>query len=186
MPPIIEQATSRNDEYLLSDVSAFLESFFFSVCIVDPEENRRGYRCAERNYCFSYPETTSTLTYSDEKLSTVYEVWYYAATPIQIRFKAEESDIVPVPTGSFSLPREFLYTREKVGIGIGVTAAVGLASLAIYYCWFVRRRRRAAAAAEAEFAHQQLTPLVPQDGQGYDLGPPPPYPGHTGDINPKR
>lgn len=156
------------------------------MCIVDPEENRRGYRCAERNYCFSYPETTSTLTYSDEKLSTVYEVWYYAATPIQIRFKAEESDIVPVPTGSFSLPREFLYTREKVGIGIGVTAAVGLASLAIYYCWFVRRRRRAAAAAEAEIAHQQLTPLVPQDGQVYDLGPPPPYPGHTGDINPKQ
>ncbi|GAQ05176.1 hypothetical protein ALT_2497 [Aspergillus lentulus] len=48
------------------------------------------------------------------------------ATSIQIRFRAGEWTVVPVPTDSLSLPRGYLLTREKVGIGVGVPVAVGL------------------------------------------------------------
>jgi hypothetical protein len=72
---------------------------------------------------------------------TAYEV---TATPIQIRFRAAESTVVPVPTDSLSLPRGYLLTREKVGIGVGVLVAVGLLTMVLWYfcCGGGGRERR--------------------------------------------
>lgn len=67
------------------------------------------------------------LTYMDSTASTQVTAHAATATPIQIRFRAAESTFVPVPTDSLRLPRGYLLTREKVGIGIGVPVAVGFA-----------------------------------------------------------
>jgi hypothetical protein len=119
------------------------------------------------------------MTYSDETYSTRRTQDYVKATPIQVRFKASESDIVPVPSGSLSLPRDWLYTREKVGIAIGVAAGVGLITGAIYYWFFVRRRR---SAAQAE-SLQPLNDTAYGDQNPEDA--PPPYPGRA-DTGTKR
>ncbi|KAJ6077004.1 hypothetical protein N7499_008985 [Penicillium canescens] len=97
-----------------------------------------GFECKGQNYCAKSFNTISTMTYVDATLSTQRKIYGITASPIQIRFKAAQSTIVPVPTDSLSLPRRFLYTHEKIGIGIGVPIAVAL--LTIGFFWWRRSR----------------------------------------------
>jgi hypothetical protein len=57
------------------------------------------------------------MIYTDSTLSTESLVYALTATPIQIRFRAAQSTIVPIATASLDLPmpKHGLNTREKVG-----------------------------------------------------------------------
>jgi hypothetical protein len=104
------------------------------------------------------------ITYVDSSLSTQETAYAVTATPIQIRFRAAESTIVPVPTDSLRLPRGYLLTREKVGIGVGVPLAVGLLTMVVWYFCCARRR-------------QKKERVVTVTDTGLDLDLPPSYPG---------
>ncbi|KAJ5097734.1 hypothetical protein N7456_008455 [Penicillium angulare] len=96
-----------------------------------------NYACGGQDWCVSSLETISTMTYTDSTLSTESPVYAITATPIQIRYKAAQSTIVPIATSSLDLPmpKHELDTREKVGIGIGVPAAVGLLGAVLFFGW---------------------------------------------------
>jgi len=98
------------------------------------------------------------------------------ATPIQIRFKATDSSVVPIPTDSFNLPpvRKGLSTGAKVGIGVGV--GVGAVAILIAVVWFIRVKGKQGQASEGgqETPQQEamlLGSLPPQQGEER----PPPY-----------
>lgn len=83
------------------------------------------------------------MTYVDSTLSTQQTIYGITASPIQIRFKASQSTIVPVPTDSFKLPKEQrpLDKRAKAGIGIGVLAGVVLIGACGFFAVKHYRRR---------------------------------------------
>ncbi|KAF7631364.1 hypothetical protein AFLA_012222 [Aspergillus flavus NRRL3357] len=83
-----------------------------------------NFACNGQGRCTRPLNTRVPLTMTDATRTTTRTEYAITATPIQIRFKAAESTIVPIPTASLKLPRGYLYKREKVGIGIGVSAAV--------------------------------------------------------------
>ncbi|KAJ5290979.1 hypothetical protein N7478_000230 [Penicillium angulare] len=96
-----------------------------------------NYACSGQDWCVSSLETISTMTYTDSTLSTESPAYAITATPIQIRYKAAQSTIIPIATPSFDLPmpKHELDTREKVGIGIGVPVAVGLLGAVLFFGW---------------------------------------------------
>ncbi|KAF7587715.1 hypothetical protein BBP40_006822, partial [Aspergillus hancockii] len=83
-----------------------------------------NFACNGRGSCTRPLNTRVHLTMTKPTATTTRTAYAITATPIQIRFKAAESTVVPIPTASLQLPRGYLYTREKVGIGIGVAAGV--------------------------------------------------------------
>jgi hypothetical protein len=102
--------------------------------------------------CKSSLNTWETAEYTDEdgstSLATFMEVW---ATPIQIRFRQTDSDVVPIPTDSLRLPPPLtqeeldaqkggLSTAAKIGIGVGV--GVGVILIVIALVWYVRKVAR--------------------------------------------
>ncbi|KAJ6129572.1 hypothetical protein N7512_002352 [Penicillium capsulatum] len=101
-----------------------------------------GFECVGQDYCVKSFNTRSTMTYIDSTLSTQRVVYGVTASPVQIRFKAAESTIVPVPTDSLKLPKERhpLDKRAKAGIGIGVVAGVVLLGACVFFA--VRYYRR--------------------------------------------
>ncbi|KAJ5348005.1 uncharacterized protein N7506_001258 [Penicillium brevicompactum] len=101
-----------------------------------------GFTCGGQGYCKISFNTVSTMTYVDATLSTQKAIYGITASPIQIRFKAAESTIVPVPTDSLDLPRHFLYRNEKIGVGIGVPAGVALLTLIAFFGLRWRKARR--------------------------------------------
>ncbi|RHZ63420.1 uncharacterized protein CDV56_103606 [Aspergillus thermomutatus] len=88
--------------------------------------------CAGQHLCTRPLNNRQIITYVDSTVSTQATAYAVTATPIQIRFRAAESTIVPVPTDSLKLPRGYLLTREKVGIGIGVPVAVALLTMVVW------------------------------------------------------
>jgi hypothetical protein len=109
----------------------------------------------------------------DSTVSTQVTAYAVTATAIQIRFRAAESTVVPVPTDSFKLPRGYLLTREKVGIGVGVPVAVGLLTMVVWYCCCARKRQRKESVERVE----RVERVVTVTDRGLDFGFPPPYPG---------
>ncbi|KAI9930047.1 hypothetical protein MW887_011857 [Aspergillus wentii] len=124
--------------------------------------------------CKQSLNTRSTITYTDSGTVTSRRIYAVTATPIQIRFRAAESTIVPVPTESFNLPRGYLLTKEKVGIGIGVPVAVGLITAVLwYFCCFKKKQRR-----RGEEVQGDGVPLRDENASASgDDDAPPPYPG---------
>ncbi|KAE8372156.1 hypothetical protein BDV26DRAFT_274651 [Aspergillus bertholletiae] len=129
-----------------------------------------NFACNGRGACTRPLNTRIPLTMSGPEVTTTRTERAITATPIQIRFKAAESTIVPIPTASFELPRGYLYKREKVGIGIGVSAAViGFAIGLYFWCCSGRRQKAKARVLTTPFLNNPTTdnPDVP----------PPAYPG---------
>lgn len=133
---------ARDDGDLLSEVRSV------SVCsqlklITNTYSN---FACYGQDYCISSLPTISTMTYTDSTLSTESPVYAITATPIQIRFRASESTVVPIATDSLKLPMPSrgLDTKEKVGIGIGVPVAVGIIGLGLFfaYRWYMRTKAK--------------------------------------------
>jgi hypothetical protein len=112
------------------------------------------------------------------------------ASPIQIRFKATDSDVVPIPTDSFDLPppptkeeleeeerqrqaAKGLSTGAKAGIAVG--AVVGAAAVALGAWWFFKLRKskeRRTNAATSFMVLQEQATEERVDGPGEA---PPPY-----------
>lgn len=154
-----------------------------------------GFECAGQDYCVKSFNTPSTITYTDSTLSTQQTVYGITASPIQIRFKASESTIVPVPTDSFKLPKEqhSLDKRAKAGIGIGVLAGVVLLGACVFFA--VRHYRRKKASVEPSQPARNIGNGISSEdyhgrmglgGEGEpdgDLDPPPAY---TGPISSRK
>ncbi|KAJ5875233.1 uncharacterized protein N7473_012580 [Penicillium subrubescens] len=99
-----------------------------------------GFDCNGQDYCGKTYNSAQTITYTDPTLSVVTTVGAITATGIQIRFKASESSIVPIVTDSLILPRDHSMSKKtKIGIGLGVPAAVVLLA---FLAFFVMRRIR--------------------------------------------
>ncbi|KAE8389436.1 hypothetical protein BDV23DRAFT_194503 [Aspergillus alliaceus] len=129
-----------------------------------------NFACNGQFRCTRPLNTRIPLTMDGPKTTTTRTEHAITATPIQIRFRAAESTVVPVPTASLELPRGYLYTREKVGIGIGVAAAVGLFTVGVYFCCCYGGKKRKMR------ARVPTTPLEDNTTSTPD-GPPPAYPG---------
>ncbi|KAJ5698639.1 hypothetical protein N7462_000644 [Penicillium macrosclerotiorum] len=128
-----------------------------------------GFDCGGKDTCSKTFNSYSTITYTDPTLSVVTSVYGITATPIQIRFRASQSDLVPIPTDSLALPEDHsLSKKEKIGIGIGVPAAVVLLSFVAFYGLRYYRRTRAGKTPIQE-------PLG--DNLSYNNEPPPAYDG---------
>lgn len=134
----------------------------------------RHFDCYGQHYCTRLLDNPQVLTHVDSTVSTQVTAYAITATPIQIRFRAAESTIVPVPTDSLRLPRGYLLTREKVGIGIGVPAAVALLTvLSWFFCCRGARTRQKAATVPYNNIDSSLPPPYPGDetgatGEGHD------------------
>ena len=98
--------------------------------------------------CRSSLNTWITAEYTDKKGSTSMATFMaVSATPIQIRFRQTDSDVVPIPTDSLRLPppltqeeidaQKGMSTGAKAGIGVGVAAGVILIVVAVV--WYVRK-----------------------------------------------
>ncbi|KAJ5168710.1 uncharacterized protein N7482_004304 [Penicillium canariense] len=126
-----------------------------------------GFDCNGRDYCGKTFNSAPTITYSDATLSVVTTVRAITATGIQIRFKASESSIVPIIIDSLNLPRDHSLSKNaKVGIGIGVPAAVALLGfLGFFGLRYYRRTRE----AKAHVVGSENVPSLGQDE------PPPAY-----------
>jgi len=101
-----------------------------------------------QDYCSKSFNQPTRITYSDSTISTQRDIYGVTATPIQIRFEASDSTVVPVPTESFKLPKpkKELDKREKAGIGIGVVAGVALLAIGWFFGWRYWKKRKAAGA----------------------------------------
>lgn len=130
----------------------------------------RNYDCPTRadfGLCTSSLNTLLSVVFTDFNSEVRTRTWYdVKASPIQIRFQATDSDVVPIPTDSFNLPppptpeelereREEqrnaeqgggLSSGEKAGIGVGVTLGVIFAMAAT--CGLCKRRRTKAHPSE--------------------------------------
>ncbi|KAB8275231.1 hypothetical protein BDV30DRAFT_225274 [Aspergillus minisclerotigenes] len=129
-----------------------------------------NFACNGQGRCTRPLNTRVPLTMTDATRTTTRTEYAITATPIQIRFRAAESTIVPIPTASLNLPRGYLYTREKVGIGIGVSAAVIGFAIGIYFCCCSGNKRRT-------MARVPTTPLENYPIPDTPDVPPPAYPG---------
>ncbi|KAI9147128.1 hypothetical protein HJFPF1_13160 [Paramyrothecium foliicola] len=149
-------------------------------------------RDAKYGLCRSSLNTVRTSTYMNEKNSVETATWYaVSATPIQIRFRQNDSDVVPIPTDSFKLPpppteeeleRERkaaepgLHTGAKAAIGLGVVFLILVVVLTV---WWEKRKK----AAQKEKEWKRVPTLQPeaddptmQASDNTDTGPaPPPY-----------
>ncbi|OGM46232.1 hypothetical protein ABOM_004854 [Aspergillus bombycis] len=134
-----------------------------------PNNALRQQPCAARSHCTRPLNTRIPLTMSGATHTTTRTAYAITATPIQIRFRAAESTVVPIPTASLRLPRGYLYKREKVGIGIGVSAAVIGFAIGIYFCCCSGRKQQKARVPTTPLGNYSTidTPDVP----------PPAYPG---------
>ncbi|CAI4210785.1 unnamed protein product [Parascedosporium putredinis] len=92
--------------------------------------------------CRSYINTPipTNYTISGTVYSSAMSIVY--ATPIQIRFQATDSGVVPIPTASFNLPgpRAGLSAAAKAGIGAGVSVGAILILTAVVF--FIKRNGR--------------------------------------------
>lgn len=124
--------------------------------------------------CQSLLNTYRTASYTDRHgTPTVETMRVVYATPIQIRFKATDSSVVPIPTASLNLPKApvELSTGAKAGIGVGVSVAViGLIALLCIGVpkWKARRRQ-----ARAEASTAQGTMLLSVNPADTEEAPPP-------------
>lgn len=135
--------------------------------------------------CRSSLNTWRTAEYTDKdgvtSLATFLAV---EATPIQIRFRQTDADVVPIPTGSFHLPPPLteeelaelergkgLSTGVKAGIGVGV--ALGVIVVVGALTWFLRKKAQAKRRGRAEESF--MLPEQPVPAQTADDEPPPPY-----------
>jgi hypothetical protein len=120
-----------------------------------------GFDCNGQDYCGKTFNSAPTITYSDATLSVVTTVRAITATGIQIRFKASESSIVPIVTDSLNLPWDHSLSKgAKVGIGLGVPAAVAL----VGFLWlFGRRYYRRRREAKAHVVGSEDVPSLGQD-----------------------
>lgn len=136
--------------------------------------------CATRNFncppvyygeygeCDSLLNTPRTIPYTSEGTPTDETVYRVYATPIQVRFKREDSPVVPIPTASFDLPppKQELSSGVKAGIGVGVTVGiVGLITLLVLLIHRQRAHRHAAMLSSVTLLGAQNAPEEP----------PPPY-----------
>nr|KMM68543.1 hypothetical protein CPAG_04869 [Coccidioides posadasii RMSCC 3488] len=97
----------------------------------------------EYPFCLSWLNTpTAVATHTTSSTTRVQSEYLVIATPIQVRFQATDSSVVPIPTDSLNLPppKKPLSKGAKAGIGIGVP--VGTIGLAAAVVLFLRRRRR--------------------------------------------
>ncbi|EAS30068.3 uncharacterized protein CIMG_08814 [Coccidioides immitis RS] len=97
----------------------------------------------EYPFCLSQLNTpTAVTTHTTGSTTRVQSEYLVFATPIQVRFQATDSSVVPIPTDSLNLPppKKPLSKGAKAGIGIGVP--VGMIGLAAAVVLFLRRRRR--------------------------------------------
>ncbi|SPO02029.1 uncharacterized protein DNG_04702 [Cephalotrichum gorgonifer] len=127
--------------------------------------------------CYSFINTQVAVVYEESDKTYTAHMSRVTATPIQIRFKATDSDVVPIPTESFDLPVEKEKTgRElprhiKVFIGIGIIIGVIALSLICRY-FYVRLLLKRQRGAESE---TQDTALLAMPSEPEDA--PPPYEG---------
>ncbi|KAF9890517.1 hypothetical protein FE257_005922 [Aspergillus nanangensis] len=137
-----------------------------------------GFDCMGQDSCTKPYNTEFTITHTGATTTVEQTVYGITATPIQIRFKATDSTVVPVPTKSFELLKEGELTkRQKVGIGVGVPIAVAFFA-GVGFLFYrshpkiqYRRRRRDQQPQEAAPAGVSSTDdTLPSD-------PPPAYPG---------
>lgn len=110
--------------------------------------------------CKSSLNSLRTASYTDsDGNSSVATFYAVTASPIQIRFKASDSDVVPIPTDSFDLPppptkeeleeeqrererqaaKGQLSTGAKAGIAVGAVA--GVVALIVGACCFCKVRK---------------------------------------------
>lgn len=99
-----------------------------------------------QDYCCKSFNQPTRITYSDSTISTRRDVYGVTATPIQTRFEASDSTVVPARQSPFKLPKpkKELDKREKAGIGIGVMAGVALLSIGGSIGWSYWKKRKAA------------------------------------------
>ncbi|KNG89917.1 hypothetical protein ANOM_001665 [Aspergillus nomiae NRRL 13137] len=128
-----------------------------------------NFACNGQGSCTRPLNTRIALTMTGATHTTTRTAYAITATPIQIRFKAAESTIVPIPTASLRLPRGYLYKREKIGVGIGVSAAVIGIAIGVYFCCCSGRKQRMA----------RVPTIPPENYSTTDTPdvPPPAYPG---------
>ncbi|TPX22159.1 hypothetical protein DIZ76_014024 [Coccidioides immitis] len=111
------------------------------------KDMKRPFSAARDNveypFCLSQLNTpTAVTTHTTGSTTRVQSEYLVFATPIQVRFQATDSSVVPIPTDSLNLPppKKPLSKGAKAGIGIGVP--VGMIGLAAAVVLFLRRRRR--------------------------------------------
>ncbi|SPO01661.1 uncharacterized protein DNG_04334 [Cephalotrichum gorgonifer] len=105
-----------------------------------------GFDCptdARYDQCYSFINSDVTITY--EVNSKTYTGAYsrVTASPIQIRFKATDSDVVPIPTASFDLPVEVIHhplSRQVKG-WIAFGSVMGFIIIAFLSWGFYSRRK---------------------------------------------
>ncbi|KAF9893915.1 hypothetical protein FE257_008886 [Aspergillus nanangensis] len=151
----------------------------YSLLTTAPRAETTNYCCPEgydlrgRSACTKPLNTRETLSLVEATTTYTNAAYGITATPIQIRFKAVDSSVVPIPSHPIVIPDYYkvrdggknddsnsLPTAAKVGIAFA--AAAGFFTL-VYFCCCCCRPRKAAVAEE----HQEL---VASD-------PPPAYPG---------
>ncbi|KAF3391460.1 hypothetical protein F1880_007818 [Penicillium rolfsii] len=124
-----------------------------------------GFDCNGQDFCGKTFNSAPTITYTDATLSVETTIRAITATAIQIRFKASESSIVPIVADSLNLPQDHAMSQKtKIGIGLGVPAAVVLLALVAF---FLMRRIRRSKVNKDDSA--ESTPPLGQDD------PPPAY-----------
>lgn len=122
----------------------------------------RGFDIVGQAFCSKTFNNYSTITYVDSTLSVKTTISGITASPIMIRFKAADSTAVPIPSDSFNLPGpNSMDTRQKVGIGIGVPAAVIMLSAILFFAF--RRYRRSRASKKLEQPLSEIHVSMPPE-----------------------
>lgn len=117
------------------------------------------------------------MTYIDSTLSTEKTIYGVTASPIQIRYKASDSTVVPIATDSLKLPKDHsLTTGSKVGIGIGVPAGLLLVSFVCFLTWRYHKNCQKAKKSQIFEAVSSADVRLPEIRVMGD-DPPPAYPG---------